>query len=317
MDLLRFGSVESARVWWRFGRDTNTVVISHNDCLVGDIFVNHGLLAEALRRRYPTGFSGRNPIHWYLLPRDWIKYSRLSGRHAVVCLNSLDAELLTSHYPRCGAPISVIPNGVELTRFSPPTPSERIAARSALGFNNELTALFVGHEFERKGLHVVLQALRDAPSWRLVVVGGDAEQIRAAQASPAFRHVADRVVYVGSQSDARPFYIAADALVLPTQYETAPLVLLEALACGIPCLMTETGLARDLIGDDLTGYVVAPNPSEIARRLQDLQETFETSSREVVAEQCRDRVMEYSWLSIGKRYADLIDSVHRTKSGRV
>ena len=72
------------------------------------------------------------------------------------------------------------------------------------------------------------------PQVHLLVVGGTAEMIDGARASAARLGVTDRVTFAGLLPDAVPALWAADVLVLPSAYEANALVVLEALACGIP-----------------------------------------------------------------------------------
>ena len=144
--------------------------------------------------------------------RDRIRYRGRTHR-AIVALTTAEAELLVSTYGRVRAPISVIPNGVDVERFRPPAAGERAQARAALGIDDERTvAVFVGHEFERKGLPIAIDALARARGVTLVVVGGSPEMIRRAETHARAVGVADRVVFAGTHEDPVPFLHAADLL---------------------------------------------------------------------------------------------------------
>ena len=99
--------------------------ICHNDVMAGDIYVNHGLLQPAMRARGHYGWRMlRNPVHLFTAVRDRRRYRRRTHR-AVVALTRAEADLLRATYGKVAAPISVIPNGVDLERFRPPTSAER------------------------------------------------------------------------------------------------------------------------------------------------------------------------------------------------
>src|SRR5207248_1399513 len=132
----------------------------------------------------------------------------------------------------------------------------------------ELVALFVGSEWERKGLKVAIDALAHAPDWKLLVVGrGNVASYRShARASG----VEPRVVFVGTASDPAPYYCASDAFVLPTSYETFSLVTYEAAATGVPLLVTPVNGVTDLLGDGSNGWFIDRCPEGIAARLRAL-----------------------------------------------
>ncbi|MEQ7734814.1 glycosyltransferase, partial [Escherichia coli] len=103
-------------------------------------------------------------------------------------------------------------------------------------------------------------------------------------------------------------YWSADMFCLPSAYETGPLVLLEALATGLPSLMPAVGLAPDLIADGVNGYVIPLDAAGISRKLADTARADQGRQRAA----SRASVLEFSWDSIGNRYAELISAVYRS-----
>ncbi|MGH7292851.1 MAG: glycosyltransferase family 4 protein, partial [Myxococcota bacterium] len=239
------------------------------DVLVGDVYVHHGLLQAAMRARgHYVWRMVRNPLHVFTALRDRIRYR--SDRHRViVALTSEEARLLRDTYRVVRPPIEVIPNGVDVERFRVPRGDERATARRTLGVSaDEWVAVFVGHEFDRKGLPLALEALAHADGVRLLVVGGTADMISRARAAAGRLAVADRVTFAGMRPDIVPALWASDALVLPSAYEANALVVLEALACGVPVISTRVGAAPDLIADGVNGYLIDRNASALADRLR-------------------------------------------------
>ncbi len=173
--------------------------------MTGDIYVNHGLLQAAMRARGDYAWRMvRNPVHLFTALRDRIRYRGRTHR-AVVALTTDEASLLRSVYGRVRAPIHVIPNGVDTERFRPPDAPEREQARAKLGVDDDRTiAVFIGHEFERKGLPIAMEALRSAPDVLLLVVGGSSDMIRRAQAQARSAGVAERVHFTGTHRDPHP-----------------------------------------------------------------------------------------------------------------
>lgn len=301
-----FSTVGTVRAKRFLAARPDAVTICHNDVLAGDVYVNHGLLQAAMRARGRYAWRMvRNPVHLFTAVRDRIRYRGRSHR-AVVALTPGEARLLVSTYGRVRAPIHVIPNGVDTERFRPPSDEERAAARARLGLPDGRTvAVFVGHEFERKGLPIAIEALRHAPDAGLLVVGGTAEMIRRAEAVARRHGVAERVVFAGTHRDPVPFFHAADLLVLPSAYEANALVVLEALAAGLPVVSTRVGFAPELIADGENGYLVDRDPASVGARLDELSradpEPWRTAAR---------RTGEgYAWPAIARRYLELLESL--------
>jgi glycosyltransferase involved in cell wall biosynthesis len=134
--------------------------------------------------------------------------------------------------------------------------------------SREPRILFVGQLIERKGIRVLLQAIKSVPGVSLWVAGDGplrAEVEAAAAADP-------RIEYYGHLDAAgvARLYRRASALVLPSLYEVWGLVVNEALDHGIPVVVTDqVGAADDLVEDGTTGYVVAAaSADELAAALR-------------------------------------------------
>jgi glycosyltransferase involved in cell wall biosynthesis len=228
------------------------------------------------------------------------------ARTRVLCAVSdgVAAELRTS-FPEMAGAIRSIPNGVDSHVFRP-DPHRRGAVRADLGLD-ELAplALFVGGDWERKGLGVAVGALAKAPAWHLAVAGaGDTAPLLAAARATG---VTGRLHFLGRVSDTPRLYAAADAFVLPTAYEAFPLVSLEAAASGLPLLITRVNGVDQLLTDGVTGWYVARDADDIARRLRDLASDPERA-REMQT-RARDAASAFSWPAMGRAYATLYDEL--------
>lgn len=383
----RRGAATAARVVWfstvgtvrarRFlAARPDAVALCHNDVLAGDVYVNHGILRAALRARGRGGWRMlRNPLHAFTLARDWVRY-RGGVHRVVVCLTAGEERLLRETYLRGGAERAavvgagvrtvVIPNGVDLERFRPASEEERAAARARCGWGRGcgpgeaelgavglgaagLVAVFVGHEFERKGLEVALRAVGLVAGVRLLVVGGSAGMVAAARARAAALGVGERVVFVGRRPDVLPYLHAADVLVLPSAYEANALVVLEALACGLPVVATRVGFAPDLLVDGVNGFLIGRSGELVGRRVgrrvgelagrragrrelgevagrragelaEELAAELAGRLREVAAgdragwrRRARASVAGYSWRAVAARYSELVGGVARER----
>ncbi len=291
----------------------DAVSICHNGAMVGDIYVNHGVVSASMRARGNALWRMlRNPTHIFTFVRDTIRY-RSRIHQAVVALSPSEAHTLRRVYGKVRPEIVVIPNGVDLTRFHPPTPAERTHAREAFLLEDDArVVLFVGHEFARKGLDHAIQALVHAPSVLLLVVGGDSRSIPAAHESAVRLGVVERVLFLGRRGDLPELFAAADIFVLPSAYEANALVVLEALAAGLPVVCTPVGYATQVVVDGENGYLVNADPREIGARLAELAAADLSQWRS----RARVSVRDLGWRDVAERYVALVDEIRGERAGR-
>jgi glycosyltransferase involved in cell wall biosynthesis len=93
---------------------------------------------------------------------------------------------------------------------------------------------------------------------RLVIVGDGPERGRL-EAAAASLGLSERISFVGQVSDVQPYYALADALALPSHTEGSPYVLLEAMAAGLPIVATAVGGVPEMVEDNVSALLVAPN----------------------------------------------------------
>jgi glycosyltransferase involved in cell wall biosynthesis len=211
-----------------------------------------------------------------------------------------------------GARAVVIPVPVDVEHFRPPTADERAAARAALGLDEAtFLVVYVGHLEARKRVDLLLEAVgllaRDGGNVALLVVGGSRgtkadteDELRRRAAQP---DLAGFVRFVGVQPDPRPLLWAADTLVLPSVLEGMPNSLLEAMACGLPCIAPPSAAGDDVL-DAQTGLVPRSNaPEELRAALRDLR--LSPDRRRRLGEAARERAQAFSVAEIADRYERL------------
>ena len=143
--------------------------------------------------------------------------------------------------------IAVVSPGVDLAYMSPIEPAARSRQRLELGLDPiRPVVLVVSNNLRLRGLDRVLATRLTSAldQVQYVVVGRGGNRRRWARVARA-----DHVHVVGWQADVRSYYRAADVLVHASAYDPCPLVVAEALACGVPVVVSSaTGLARGLVG---------------------------------------------------------------------
>jgi teichuronic acid biosynthesis glycosyltransferase TuaC len=198
-----------------------------------------------------------------------------------------------------------ISNGVDAEVFYPVPRDE---ARRRLGLPPERKIILsVGHLVERKGFHLIVEALDllsrgQAERPYLVIVGAPGEEgdhSGAIKERVARFGLQEHVRFAGAQPNEllRDWYNAADVFCLASAMEGWANVLLEALACGTPVVATRVWGTPEVITDDRYGLLVERTPDEIARGLQGAL-TREWERRVIV-----DYARSQTWQQVGERVA--------------
>ena len=286
------------------------VIVSHGDSLGGDVLVVHAIDSASIAEKKAGGrWRWRfNPMHGWV---GWRDHWMIGGLryNMYVAVSARVAKELQKYYSVPADRIRVISNGVDLKRFKRDE-SRRQPVRANFGI--PLTArllLFVGHEFDRKGLAFAIGALKKlSPDVWLLVVGSD----NPAPYRRLAAQVRDRVVFAGPQADMPAFYSASDAFVLPTAYETFSLVCMEAMACGVPVFATRVGGIEDYLIDGVNGYAIARDETKIAEVLD--AALRDEKRLDAMREGARLTAQDFGWDAIAAQYTLLLNEVWEKKA---
>jgi glycosyltransferase involved in cell wall biosynthesis len=240
------------------------------------------------------------------------RWSYGRGRIPVVAAVSNGvARELKRHYPEVR--VAVTPNGVNLERFRPDLRA-REDVRAAEGVReNQTVAVFVGSDWDHKGLEIAVEALARARAFAasemiLWVVGRGDDARFEAQANRL--GVAEHVRFFGFRRDTERFYQAADVFVFPSAYETFSLVSFEAAASGLPVVATRLNGVEELLGDDEAGLVVERTPDAFGSALAQL--ASDPGRRARMGQAARRRASTYTWerstASVLEIYRELLDT---------
>lgn len=231
-----------------------------------DIFrADGGVHAEWLEQRWR---GATKPKRWW---RQFGSYHREKLRmerqmyassqlKAVICNSRMVCDDIERHFPNYRATLRVIENGIDVARFKRDDSTDQIGrdTRRQLDIAEHASVfVYVGSGFERKGLATAIAALAHVSTRaHLIVVGRDSRMGQYRRAARA-HGVYERVHFMGSQDDVRPYLWAADALVHPALYEAFGIVIAEAMAAGLPVLASRrTGAALSMIDGPQTGCVL-------------------------------------------------------------
>ena len=220
------------------------------------------------------------------------------ARRVVAVSEKVRDELIAAGVP--SDRVDVIVNGVDTAEFHPGPPDR---ARFGLPEAGPV-ALFAGDlRTPRKNLDTVLRALVDVPGLQLAVAGRHENTPWPALATAL--GVADRVRFLGFQHDMPALMRATDLFVFPSRYEACSLVLLEALASGLPVITAASAGGAELVADG-TGVVLAD--SEDAAGLAAALRRYVDDPALLDASGGRARALaeRHDWPGMARRYIDLL-----------
>ena len=253
---------------WRFAKDVERHLQNHQYDLVFGlgrtwsqdvVRVGGGLYRDQIA-------IGRGKRRYW--PRDLIaeaieRRTFSPGNYKMVIANSrLTERALSNEYGIPQDQMTTIHNAVDTQKFSDQLRASRGAElRRECGFEPYHNVyLFLGSGYRRKGLDRLLKAfpevLAKAPASRLMIVGNDSKQHEYEKLAEQ-EGIAKHCVFLGKRNDPEVCYNAADIYVMPTQFDAFGFSALEALACGLPVIITDTAGAAEVMtsscGEVLSG----------------------------------------------------------------
>jgi glycosyltransferase involved in cell wall biosynthesis len=208
----------------------------------------------------------------------------------------------------------VIPNGIEVATFVPSS-GARASVRSEFGLPDD--ALIIGmvsryHPMKDYAgfLRAAAQVLKTHPETHFLLVGrdvdGDNQQLRRLIDELGIAH---RTHLLGERHDIPRLAAALDIFSLSSYCESFPTVIGEAMACAVPCVVTDVGDAAWIVGDD-TGRIVPPrDPGALARAWAEMID-LGGEGRAMLGRAALSRVSElFPLKSVVRRYEDLYEAV--------
>ncbi len=202
--------------------------------------------------------------------------------------------------------LQVICNGVDSTEFYPSTEA-RQRMRATLGIPaDQMALLYVGDFTQtRKGLSTVLAAMAGLPEHiHLYVAGKGTVSTYRSLLGP----VEKQVHFLGFRRDIAELFRAVDLFVFPSRYDSMPLVVLEALASGLPVVTTRASGFGELMGQDSEGIVIEDPYDAMAVHSALLRLYDQAGLREQMGRQARRLAETYSWQKMARQYEALYEA---------
>jgi UDP-glucose:(heptosyl)LPS alpha-1,3-glucosyltransferase len=234
-------------------------------------------------RGYQDFYSAKDWVYRHLELR---RFASQSPPH-VIAMSKMVAADFQRYYGVQRDRTRLVYHQVDLKRFRPERmQSLRGPARAALAVDdNSLVILWVGHNFKRKGARPLVEAaaqlLRRRRDFRVIAAGS------TVQRSASYQRLAQRlgcdqcVRFIGQHSQIETLYAAADVFCLPTFYDPFGLVVLEAMACGLPVIVSRYAGVAELVRHGVDGFILQ-EPRDVAELATVLGTLFDPAVRKRV-----------------------------------
>jgi UDP-glucose:(heptosyl)LPS alpha-1,3-glucosyltransferase len=275
--------------------------VTHGNVQTVHVKTVHASLAQRGTSRFRRWLSPR------LLAYLWIEKRRLCSSG---CQNVFVSQLLldeTREHLSCLSSATFIPPGVELP-VGAAGDAEKIEARKKLGLPAGAKVIgFIGHDFKKKGLPVLLQALAQIPEDAILLVIGKNSQ--ASEYTNQIRTLGNGKAcrFLGVVQDMPTVYAAIDCLAHPTTQDVFPMVMLEAMANRVPVITTDAPFnsMASLLSDQVNTLLIK-DPSDypaLANALRCVLNDSEVKLR--LIEGGVEFASKYSWTTIKNQYYEV------------
>lgn len=293
-----------------FSKLTRLVTEGQFDIVHSHDMVTHAnvqtLHVPCVRSRY-TEISGIRKILRYLntalsprlLAYLWLEKKQVctNNNRQIIAVSEFLARNIINSYPDIVNNINIAYPGIALVKSENTHSINRKQQRKALGITDEgFVILFVANDYKRKGLLVILEAIKVLanPRLHLVVAGDDRPEKFSAAVNKAGLN--NQLHFIGKCEDMYALYPIADTLIHPTLADTYAMVVLEALAHAIPVIVSNAnycGFSEHLTENEALLIEQPKDPAELAKHINALLN--DTELRNCLAKNGRKKALALSW----------------------
>lgn len=288
-------------------RNACDLVHSHERIFSADLFTMHGV-----PHRFWVREVRKKSMSLYDRATDWVEARMVheGGCRKFVAVSELTKDIFLRHYPINPEKVCVIHPGVHLEAFSKKSKDTvRQAVRGNLGIEADVPLIvFASMNFEIKGLDDILAALsqvrKKGGRFKIVIAGkGNASKYQKIAARIG---LSDAIVFTGALEKDKliDLYLAADAYVMLSKFDTFGMVVLEAMAAGLPVIVSGNVGAKDLVREGENGFVVE-NPADHEKTAAKIALLLDGTVRRKMSEAALQTASENTWTQTAAKYLDI------------
>ena len=291
------------------------LVHSHERIFAADLFTLHGV-----PHRYWVDEVRRKSMSLYDRATAWVERKLVfeGGCRKFVAVSSLTRDIFLQEYQIDPEKVAIIHPGVELSGYERENKNNvRQAMRNALGIGkSDPVIIFASMNFEIKGLDNIIASLgrlqKQASSLKLVVAGKG--NVKKYQKMAGEAGVAENIIFTGvlDREKLTDLYLAGDLYVMLSKFDTFGMVVLEAMAAGLPAMVSSRVGAKDVVVQGENGFVIE-NPSDQDHVASVLKMMLNEGNRRRMSAAALATAAENSWDAAAEKYRALYAEILAAK----
>ncbi len=301
----------------QINRNNFSLVHSHERIFAADIFTLHGI-----PHRYWVHNVRRKRMSLYDLATAWVEKKLVYKGNCkkFIAVSSLTKNIFLQEYQINPDKVAVINPGVDLDDYAQQNKdSVRNNIRRELGINiADPVILFASMNFEIKGLDDVLFSLAKLKAqnrkFKFIVVGKGNIKKYTKMAKEA--QIISDVIFTGPVNKEKliRMYLASDLYIMLSKFDTFGMVVLEAMAAGLPVIISSNVGAKDLVQEDKNGFIVS-NTSDTDYIATKIALLLDENIRRPLAEAAYQTAEQNTWDDVTKKYAAIYENLRAEHRG--
>jgi len=256
-----------------------------------------------------VGYSYKPKDPWWLVPAFKI-YTQLFARFLFKIPGTITTygNPMIPYAKKAGVPINklrIIPTGIHLDRFQNIDVNVVEKLKKEFRIKDEKVILYAGMLTERKGIRKVIkissQLLDEGYNIKTLLVGdAHGENMYAKLVRPKYKN---QIIFTGGRKEIPAFMKLADVLLLPSEGEGLPGVVMEAMASGLPVVATNEGCTSDLIEDGVEGFLVELGDKGYYKCVKQI---FDNENLKInFMKNEKKKIIKFSWKNVKEKYISI------------
>jgi UDP-glucose:(heptosyl)LPS alpha-1,3-glucosyltransferase len=296
-------------------RNNISLVHSHERIFSADIFTLHGV-----PHRYWVDQVRHKRMSLYDTATVWVEKKLVYDGHCkkFIAVSDLTRDIFLQEYPINPDRVHVIHPGVNLSDYKHKNKDDvRHAVRNALGIDNtDPVIIFASMNFEIKGLDDILLTLARLKTqnskFKLIVAGKG--NIKKYQKMAKEVNIAENVIFTGPVAKERltDLYLAGDLYMMLSKFDTFGMVVLEAMAAGLPVIISSRVGGKDLVQEEKNGFIISDTSDYhyIASRLNLL---LDENIRRKMSDAAYQTTFKNTWDAVANQYRNIYSEILASK----
>jgi UDP-glucose:(heptosyl)LPS alpha-1,3-glucosyltransferase len=300
-------------------RNGFSLVHSHERIFAADLYTLHGVP----HRYWIHEVRRKKMMSLYDLATAWVESKLVyeGGCRKFIAVSDLTRDIFLREYPIDPDRVDVIHPGVNLTDYQRKNKDDvRHSVRSSLGAGpDDPVIVFASMNFEIKGLDDILLSLaqfkKQNSKFKLVVAGkGNNKKYEKIIREAG---LAGNVVFTGTLAKDKliDLYLAGDLYIMLSKFDTFGMVVLEAMAAGIPVMISSHVGAKDLVQEGKNGFVI-DNPSDYDYITSRLEILLNKNYRRSMSASALQTASQNTWDSVAAKYQIIYNDILAAKNGK-